>query len=136
LSGAGHSAALLLTLVGGTVARAQQQVRTNLPPISVTAPHEQLGPGSNNQGAGSGAATNDKKGDGKAFEQLNRDLKRKVDEVNPSINSPPLNAASPDTKIGVVNIPGVQQQYGKNFGQSAVPFRPPPPVFVAPLGRH
>ena len=48
------------------------------------------------------------------------DLKRKVDEVNPTINTPPLDARSPDTRIGVINVPGAQQQYGKNFGNSAI----------------
>ncbi len=94
---------------------------------------------SGREGTGNGTTTSDKKGDGKgddkALDQLNRDLKRKVDEVNPTANTPPLDASSPDTKIGVVNIPGVQEQYGKNFGHSAVPYRPPPPVY-APIGGH
>jgi hypothetical protein len=38
------------------------------------------------------------------------------------------------SKTGVVNIPGVQQQYGKNFGNSVIPYRPSSPVFSAPLG--
>jgi hypothetical protein len=70
---------------------------------------------------------------GKGMDCLNQKLKREVDRVNPpTINQPPLDARSPDTKVGVINIPGVQQQYGRNFGVSAVPFRPPPAVF----GRH
>ncbi len=69
-----------------------------------------------------------------SFDRLNQQLKRKVDETNPSVNSPPLDARSPDTKIGVINIPGVQQQYGKNFGHSVVPYRPPPLVYTSPLG--
>jgi hypothetical protein len=77
-------------------------------------------------------------GQSKSMDCLNQQLKQKVDRVNPPIiNQPPLDARSPDTKIGVINVPGVQQQYGKNFGVSAVPFRPPPPVFAAPFaGRH
>ncbi|MBV8513148.1 MAG: hypothetical protein JOZ94_27470 [Xanthobacteraceae bacterium] len=67
---------------------------------------------------------------------MNRELKRRVDQVNPTFNTPPLDAASPDPRIGVVNIPGVQQQYGKNFGHSAFPYRPPPPVFTPPLGHR
>ncbi len=131
-------AALLLSLIAGTVVHAQEQVPTLLPPVTVRPPSRPLAPAGSNPGEGSGAGTNDKKnGDaGKVFEQLNRDLKRKVDEVNPTINSPPLDAASPDTKIGVINIPGVQQQYGKNFGQSAIPYRPPAPVYSAPLGHR
>jgi hypothetical protein len=60
---------------------------------------------------------------------LNQQMRRQVDQVNPSLTVAPIDARSPDTKIGVVNIPGVQQQYGQNFGKSAVPFRPPPPVY-------
>ena len=55
---------------------------------------------------------------------LNETLKRDVDKVNPSLNLPPIDARSSDTKLGIVNIPGVQQQYGSNFGRSIVPFRP------------
>lgn len=132
-------AMLCLTVVGGTVAQAQdrqEQAPTLLPPVTVRPPSHVLPPEGTHEGSGSGAGTNDKKADGKALEQLNRDLKRKVDEVNPTINTPPLDARSPDTKIGVINIPGVQQQYGKNFGQSAIPYRPPPPIYSAPLGHR
>ncbi|MBR0960677.1 hypothetical protein JQ566_25405 [Bradyrhizobium japonicum] len=67
---------------------------------------------------------------------LNQKLRREVDRVNPSINLPPIDARSPDNKVGVVNIPGVQQQYGGNFGISVAPYRPAPPVFSAPIGRR
>jgi hypothetical protein len=72
-------------------------------------------------------------GSSKSMDCLNQKLKREVDRVNPSINQPPIDARSPDTKIGVINIPGVKQQYGKNFGVSVVPFRPAPPV-APPIG--
>lgn len=75
-------------------------------------------------------------GGSKAFNCLNEKLKQQVDRVNPSLNTPPIDARSPDIRVGVVNIPAVQQQYGKNFGVSVVPFRPAPPVFSAPLGRR
>jgi hypothetical protein len=66
---------------------------------------------------------------------LNERLKRKVDEVNPPVlNIPPIDAKSSDLKVGTVNVPGVQQQYGKNFGHSAVPYRPPPVFFSPPAG--
>jgi hypothetical protein len=69
----------------------------------------------------------------KGIDCLNQKLKREVDRVNPpTFNVPPLDARSPDPKVGVINIPGVQQQYGKNFGVSAVPFRPPAAVFGRP----
>jgi hypothetical protein len=73
----------------------------------------------------------------KGMDCLNQKLKHEVDRVNPpTFNQPPLDARSPDPKVGVINIPGVQQQYGKNFGVSAVPFRPPPAVFSSPVGRR
>jgi hypothetical protein len=71
----------------------------------------------------------------KSFDCMNEKLKRQVDRVNPPVlNTPPIDARSQDLKVGVVNVPAVQQQYGKNFGVSAFPYRPPPPVYVAPLG--
>jgi hypothetical protein len=75
-------------------------------------------------------------GASRSMDCLNQKLQREVDRVNPTINLPPIDARSPDTKVGVVNIPGVQQQYGRNFGVSVVPYRPAPPVFSAPLGPH
>ncbi len=73
-------------------------------------------------------------GSSRSMDCINQKLKGQVDSVNPSINLPPIDAKSSDTKVGVVNIPGVQQQYGKNFGVSVVPFRPAPPVFSSPRG--
>lgn len=75
-------------------------------------------------------------GASRSMDCLNQKLRREVDRVNPTMNLPPIDARSPDTKVGVVNIPGVQQQYGRNFGVSVVPFRPAPPAFSAPLGPH
>lgn len=72
----------------------------------------------------------------KALEQLNRQLQRKVDETNPSLNMPPIDARSSDLKTGVVNMPAVQQQYGKNFGRSVIPFRPSAPVYTPPIGHR
>ncbi|QUS42279.1 hypothetical protein RPMA_06060 [Tardiphaga alba] len=68
-------------------------------------------------------------GGARSYGCLNETLKRDVDKVNPSLNLPPLDARSSDTKLGIVNIPAVQQQYGQNFGRSIVPFRPPQPTF-------
>jgi hypothetical protein len=70
-----------------------------------------------------------------AMDCLNQKLRREVDRVNPVMNLPPIDARSPDIKTGVVNIPAVQQQYGRNFGVSVVPYRPAPPVFTTP-GMH
>jgi hypothetical protein len=75
-------------------------------------------------------------GGSRSFGCLNQTLKRDVEKVNPSINLPPIDARSGDTKIGVVNLPGVQQQYGQNYGRSVVPFRLPPPAFSSPMNRR
>ncbi|WP_322516786.1 hypothetical protein SR870_04160 [Rhodopseudomonas palustris] len=73
-------------------------------------------------------------GSDRAFGCLNQRLKRTVDQVNPVMNIPPIDAKSSDLKVGTVNIPAVQQQYGSNFGISAVPFRPNV-SFPSPRGR-
>jgi hypothetical protein len=75
-------------------------------------------------------------GPSRSMDCLNQKLQREVDRVNPMLNLPPVDARSSDTKVGVVNIPAVQQQYGRNFGVSAVPYRPAPPVFSAPGMPH
>ena len=129
--------ALLLTLAPALTARAQvgsaPPEGTLLPEIQVHPPSALPKGAGTNQG---GAGASDKDGDAKSLERLNRELKRKVDQVNPTFNTPPFDATSPDPRIGVINIPGVQQQYGKNFGHSAFPYRPPPPVFTPPLGHR
>jgi hypothetical protein len=75
-------------------------------------------------------------GSSRSMDCLNQKLRDKVDSVNPVTNVPPIDARSPDTKVGVVNIPGVQQQYGKNFGVSVFPYRPAPPVYSTPFGHR
>jgi hypothetical protein len=73
-------------------------------------------------------------GNDRALGCLNQQLKREVDRVNPSLNTPPFDARSPDVSVGNVNEAVVRQQYGSNYGRSVYPFRPPPPVFTVP--RH
>ncbi len=114
------------------------EAQTTLPEVTVTAPSQppRINDQLDHKGDGEGKNGTGRKGDeNHTLEQLNQKLKRKVDETNPVLNTPPLDARSPDTKTGVVNIPGVRQQYGKNFGNSVVPYRPPSPVY-APLGHH
>jgi hypothetical protein len=65
----------------------------------------------------------------RSYSCLNQQMKRDVNRTNPVPNIAPLDAHSPDPRIGIVNIPAVQQQYGKNFGVSVFPYRPPPPNF-------
>ena len=75
-------------------------------------------------------------GSSRSMNCLNQKLKKEVDKVNPSLNLPPIDARSPDLKVGIVNVPAVQQQYGRNFGVSAIPYRPAPPVFNSPIGHR
>jgi hypothetical protein len=75
-------------------------------------------------------------GGARSFGCLNQKLKREADRANPITNVAPLDAKSPDTKIGIVNLPGVQQQYGRNYGVSVVPYRPPPLLFSPPPARR
>ena len=75
-------------------------------------------------------------GNDQSFGCLNERLKRQVDSVNPTLNVAPIDAKSSDLKVGVVNMPGVQQQYGKNFGVSVRPYRPAAPVYAPPVGHR
>lgn len=72
-------------------------------------------------------------GDSRAYNCLNQKLKRQVERINPSANIPPIDARSQDLRLGIVNMPAVQQQYGRNFGVSVRPYRPPVAVFTAPI---
>jgi hypothetical protein len=67
-----------------------------------------------------------------AFGCLNEKLRREVDRVNPSLNLPPLDARSADVRVGNVNEAAVRQQYGSNYGRSAIPYRPPALNLVLP----
>lgn len=66
----------------------------------------------------------------RSFDCLNRLLRSEVKKVEPHLPAPPIDAGSSDLKTGVVNIPAVRQQYGRNFGISATPYRDP--VVAAP----
>lgn len=70
----------------------------------------------------------------RSYKCLNEKLQKQVDRVNPRMNIPPADARSSDIKIGVVNTPAVKQQYGRNYGVSVVPYRPPLPTYTSPLG--
>jgi len=123
--------------------RAQEP--TPLPPVTISSPGPRTADKDNN---GSGSNRKDSKGAERCVDVtigndtslgcLNDQLKQKVDAVNPPVqNIPPIDAKSSDLKVGTVNIPGVQQQYGKSFGNSVVPYRPPPLIFSSPIGgRH
>jgi len=72
-------------------------------------------------------------GQSRGFDCLNAKLRQDLEKVAPQLNVPPIDARSPDIKTGVINIPGVQQQYGRNFGVSVVPYRPLAPIYSGPL---
>jgi hypothetical protein len=129
-----------LCVVASASARAQEPTR--LPEIVIGAPAPVNAPtpgAARAPGPGPGAAGTHERcvdvriGGEHAFGCVNERLKREVDRVNPTLNMPPIDARSPDTKTGVVNVPAVQQQYGRNFGVSAHPYRPPPLSYPSPI---
>ena len=135
----------LLVTIGSIAPGLAEERVTVLPEIVIGGPNARSAPdagagSSANVGAGNRAsAPADPErcveveiGSSRAMNCLNQKLKREVDKVNPTVNLPPVDARSQDTKVGVINIPGVAQQYGKNFGVSATPYRPASPVFAAP----
>jgi hypothetical protein len=97
---------------------AQSRVRDKTVPLpQITIPGE---PGS----AGTGICGNIQPGSARSFNCLNRQLQQQVDNVNPATPSAPFSASSTDIKVGTVNMSAVKQQYGQNFGVSAIPYRP------------
>jgi len=46
-----------------------------------------------------------------------------------AVPAAPLGAGSPSNAVGLFNQFGVAEQYGRNFGVSVLPYRPPPPVY-------
>jgi hypothetical protein len=131
--------ALPLLLLPATPLRAEDSA--SLPPVIIGAPPATAPDHPPAASSGANAPATDKFercvdvviGHERSFDCMNEKLKRQVDRVNPPVlNTPPIDARSQDLKVGVVNVPAVQQQYGKNFGVSAFPYRPPPPVYAAP----
>ena len=107
-----------------------------LPGVTVTAPR--ASPGANPGGghaSGANPCTNVQAGTPLAYDCLNHKLKGQVEQINPPAIVVPTDAASLDIKKGIVNFPAVKQQYGKNFGVSVYPYRPPRPTYTAPLRR-
>jgi len=149
---AARLAMIAVTLVSATSSSARAEEPRSLPPVTVDAPPASpLLPSPSNTGAptstpavpggglaGSGGGDKGRCADAKAdtsFGCINERLKRKVDEVNPVYNTPPIDAKSSDLKVGTVNIPAVQQQYGRNFGHSVVPYRPTV-IYPSGMGRR
>ncbi len=65
---------------------------------------------------------------------LNQELQQQVQGSGAPQPSLPLGPASPSNQIGTFNEQSVSEQYGKNFGKSVIPYRPPPPVFSNFMG--
>jgi hypothetical protein len=59
-----------------------------------------------------------------AFNCLNQKLQKQVDSVHPAENIAPLSATSSSVRLGGYNETALKQQYGANYGQSAIPWRP------------
>lgn len=145
---------VVLAMSAATLISAQAHDSKLLPPVTIDAPPASpLLPNGGNREApaptltgqsDSATGTGDRAqrrcvdvtiGNDTSFGCINERLKHKVDEVNPVLNLPPIDARSSDLKVGTVNIPAVQQQYGRNFGQSVVPYRPVT-IYPSPSGRH
>ena len=109
---------------------------TVLRPVTVHPPPHSRS--TNSAPASPNASTSTENGARPPLDCANQNFKQQVDQINPSLTSPsaPLDARSPDTKIDIANVPAVQQQYGQNFGVSAIPCRPPPLIYTSPLGHH
>jgi hypothetical protein len=125
------SLVILAPLVTATAAQAEEGTRLPETRVTATPPKGPAAAASSGSGAATDGTAQERcvdvtAGGEHSFGCINQMLKKKVDQTNPPItNIPPIDAKSSDLKTGVVNIPGVQQQYGQNFGKSAVPFRPP-----------
>jgi hypothetical protein len=63
------------------------------------------------------------------FACLNQELKSEALAASGQSPAAPLAAGSPANAVGIFNKTGIAEQYGKNFGVSASPYRPAAPVF-------
>lgn len=75
--------------------------------------------------ASTGSCVDVRIGADRSYDCLNQMLRREVKKVEPRLPAPPVDARSSDLKTGVVNIPAIRQQYGRNFGISSAPYRAP-----------
>ena len=70
-----------------------------------------------------------------AFNCLNQQLQQDVQGVSSAQAKLPTSATSPSNQLGTFNEQSLREQYGQNFGKSAMPYRPPPPSFNTSLSR-
>ncbi len=66
---------------------------------------------------------------GPPYNCLNQQLQQLAESARPQPTLP-LSASSPSNATGTFNESSVAEQYGKNFGHSVIPYRPPAPVFT------
>lgn len=131
-----------IALLALAVPAGAQVPSATLPPITVLPPpamaHPSTGAGASSAVLSPDACARAESGSRLALDCLNLKLKQEVDQINPGLTTPsaPLDARSADTKIGLVNIPAVQQQYGQNFGISVFPYRPAPLIYGSPIWHH
>ncbi|MHC2434761.1 hypothetical protein [Bradyrhizobium sp. USDA 4451] len=106
------------------------EIVVGIPPPALNLNRDTSGGTGRAAARGSGSAPAERCGDASSLGCINERLRKQVDQVNPPVtNTTPIDAKSQDLKVGVVNVPAVQQQYGRNFGVSAFPYRPAAPVF-------
>ncbi|MDR3468654.1 MAG: hypothetical protein P4M07_22210 [Xanthobacteraceae bacterium] len=60
-----------------------------------------------------------------ALNCLNRKLRGQVDKTQTPSLAAPLDANSPDIRLGISNPSAVRQQFGNSYGTGAPPQRPP-----------
>jgi hypothetical protein len=76
-------------------------------------------------------------GSAQQYDCLNQQMQQNVPPRAPSaadLTTP--TAGSPAPAVGSFNQAATQERLGNNFGKSAFPQRPAPPVFPAPLAPH
>ncbi|WP_158923775.1 hypothetical protein [Acidisphaera sp. S103] len=70
-----------------------------------------------------------------SYNCLNEALRVQAAQQRQGIPGISLDATSPAPAVGTFNQAAVREHLGFNFGKSAVPQRPPPPVMTSPLVR-
>ena len=76
-----------------------------------------------------------KVGSASSYNCLNRALQKQVEIQHQGGVGVSIDATSPAPAVGTFNQAAVREHLGSNFGKSAVPQRPPAPVFTSPLTR-
>ena len=67
------------------------------------------------------------------FSCLNQQLQQQAQGAQGTPGVPPVTSSSPSNQVGTFTRQGLSEQYGKNFGKSVSPYRPPAPTYSNPL---